>query len=438
MSERNHEKLPSLLDSLKSAFEKCSLNAEPSLLKTARINAFEKFLDQGLPTVKDEAYRYVSFSALEQEIKAEPCTEQKSLVNKRAQLQVHLNNGKLDRKKSILNESLVVVDSIENAQKTYKALLDSKFKSYSDNEKASLDPFVLCNHALFEEGVFIYIPSETPNLDIDITLESSDLDKMQFPKIMLFAGKSSKANINVVYQDAKRCALFAPHIEIHLDQDSHVNVYDVAYNLRAASLINYHCCLKKNAQFYLWQLASCSHMTRHNLEVVLQEEGAHADLKGLSLLQEKNQAHVFVTMKHESPNATSSQHFKTVLFDKSKHSFEGKILVDSIAQQTQSYQLCNQLILGERAKAFCKPNLEIFADDVKASHGATLSKINPEDLFYLQARGIAKPKAKELLARGFCEEILKGFSNICWEGTLTSFLNRGFSKADNTPKAAAK
>ncbi len=112
-------------------------------------------------------------------------------------------------------------------------------------------------------------------------------------------------------------------------------------------------------------------------------------------------------VEHVAPHCRSRQHFKGILRGKSRSSFEGKILVRPEAQKTEAYQLNNTLLLSDDCRGFAKPNLEVFADDVKASHGATVSQLNAEELFYFRSRGFPLSLAQEMLAAGFCNEILK-------------------------------
>ena len=149
-----------------------------------------------------------------------------------------------------------------------------------------------------------------------------------------------------------------------------------------------------------------SDLLRQEFTVDLLEPYATSFLKGLSILEKKKQSHHYVTMRHKAPNCESYQHFKGVLFDQAKLSFEGKIWVDQLAQKTQAYQRSNHLLLGKKAAAYSKPNLEIFADDVKASHGATIAQLQEEELFYLKARGLDLVTAKKLLLKGFAKELL--------------------------------
>jgi Fe-S cluster assembly protein SufD len=165
--------------------------------------------------------------------------------------------------------------------------------------------------------------------------------------------------------------------------------------------------LKRNASLKTVDLGSGTKVTRRDYQVTLEEPYANAKTYGLNYLTQKNQSHTHVLMKHLAESCTSSQLFKTILDDEAVSSFEGKIYVHSKAQKTESYQLNKNLVLNEKAKAHSKPNLEIFADDVKASHGATIGQLSLEDLFYMQSRGVALQEAKKLCVQGFLAEILE-------------------------------
>ena len=133
-------------------------------------------------------------------------------------------------------------------------------------------------------------------------------------------------------------------------------------------------------------------------------------LKPLSMVcgcwTKKRESHTNVHIEHQAPHCRSHQLFKGVLTDVSRSSFEGKIYVKQAAQKTEAYQLNNNLLLSDRANADSKPNLEIFADDVKASHGATVGQLDAEQLFYLRARGFTDNDAKNLLVDGYAKESL--------------------------------
>ncbi len=134
--------------------------------------------------------------------------------------------------------------------------------------------------------------------------------------------------------------------------------------------------------------------------------------------------HILVV--HKAEECTSRQLVKTLLDDQSIASFEGKILVDSIAQQTNAYQLNHNCLLSDDASAYSKPNLEIFADDVKASHGSTTGQIDKDQLFYLRSRGLEEKLAKKLLLKAFCTEVLDEISHEAMKEKIFKNLSNYF------------
>ena len=125
------------------------------------------------------------------------------------------------------------------------------------------------------------------------------------------------------------------------------------------------------------------------------------------MLSDKREAHTHIFMEHQAPFCRSYQLFKSVLNDFSRSSFEGKIMVSQAAQKTEAFQLNHNLFLNDHAHADSKPNLEIFADDVKASHGATVGQLDADQLFYMKTRGFSDEEAKNLLVYGFCEQVIE-------------------------------
>jgi Fe-S cluster assembly protein SufD len=164
--------------------------------------------------------------------------------------------------------------------------------------------------------------------------------------------------------------------------------------------------LKKESHLESFHVCMGGRAPRLDARLILCGENGNASLQGLWALDRKKQAHMYTTVEHHAPVCRSMQRFKGVLKDFSQSSFEGKIFVKPIAQKTEAYQINNNLILNDGAMAYSKPNLEIFADDVKASHGATVAQLNEQELFYLKTRGLSEALSKKLLVTGFCKEIL--------------------------------
>jgi len=165
--------------------------------------------------------------------------------------------------------------------------------------------------------------------------------------------------------------------------------------------------LNRNARFYSSNASSGTQLARHHYEVWLKEEGSELRLNGVSVLDGKEQVHNFIRIHHEAPQCISHQHFKNVVNGHARSSFDGTVIVNEGAQLTNSDQLINNLMLSNDCHANNKPNLMIFADDVKCTHGVTIGQIDEDQWFYLQTRGLSAKAAKELLTRSFAQSIIQ-------------------------------
>jgi Fe-S cluster assembly protein SufD len=269
--------------------------------------------------------------------------------------------------------------------------------------KTEADPLVLLNLALHEEALFIYIPPFV-KIDKPIRILTSASKGLALPRIHLFASKQSSCKI--YFETIEGGTYFNLEVfDVIVDEEASVEVYAKKGASRGAQFSFLRAHLKDNSFFKAVTFLGNQPLEKADFKVSLSGQNARAELYGLTMPTGLNTAHVNVLMQHIAPNTSSKQHFKGALRDFSKASFEGKIYVDKEAMKTDAFQLNNYLLLSPNVIANSKPNLEIFADDVKASHGATVGRINKEALFYLKSRGIDDKKAKELLIGGFINEI---------------------------------
>ncbi len=300
---------------------------------------------------------------------------------------------------SSLPKSCVVLPMLA-ALPIYGLALQNRWKSVLSREQ---DPFALLNAAHFEGAALLYIP---PNLCLPSPLHiisvfsSSDL---MTPRLQIFVGKNSHVNLLRSHTGGGVCI---DVLDAVLEEDASLNICEDSDLSDGSSLFqSTRIHLKKNAAFFHRTYSEGN--TRQNLHVRLAEEGASTELKGLSCIAKELQDHTHILVEHAAPSCTSRQHFKKALKDSAASHFEGKIYVTKDAQKTHAYQLSQNLLLSPLAKATAQPNLEIFADDVKASHGATFTQLQKEELFYLRSRGFGEIQAKNLLFLGFCKEFLE-------------------------------
>ncbi len=206
-------------------------------------------------------------------------------------------------------------------------------------------------------------------------------------------------------------SIFGPGIhntflDIVLEENAVCSCVDLSDSNQGWALNYLRSTLKKEATLNYTTAIFGNRTLRQSLKASLLGEKGKVVLQGVWNLHQQAHAHLHVHVEHLAPLGRSLQKFKGVLSDTSQSSFEGKIYIHPDAQKTEAYQLNQNLLLGDYVIANTRPNLEIFADDVKASHGATVSQIDEESLFYLKSRALSSTTAKQLLIRGFIQEIL--------------------------------
>lgn len=320
-------------------------------------------------------------------------------------------NGQFSKKHSRLEAipKRVVVETLADGMKTYAGFLNSQL---TKSLKEEADPFAAMNAAIHREGLFIYVP---PKIRIDVPLQLLNIvdtaSKPLFiaPRIQVFVGMQSEVSLvstqGVVSGDKYA---FNMVCEISIEEAAHVHytqsvcgVNDQIWHFDALRTT-----LKRDSTLKVVNVTQGSATTRFDYHATLTGPNAEVLLNGVWMLTGKKESHTHVVVDHQAPSCRSMQLFKGALSDFSRSSFEGKILVRQAAQKTEAFQLNHNLLLSDRANADSKPNLEIFADDVKASHGSTVGQLDKEQIFYMKTRGFSEAAAKNLLVYGFCEEVI--------------------------------
>lgn len=390
-----------------------------TLLFSFRQRAWEQFLKLGLPEKKQEAFRYLPLSTLYRETFVPSSIAQESLSTPivypecRSSSLVFVN-GAFSPALSDLKglPSSVVVLPLTNALSTYGAFLQNRWTKALMEER---DPFTLINLALHREGSFIFIP---PGIKIDQPIQiihligGGEKEKVQtFSRLHVFVGAQSTVEFVSTTAPLTEEAFCSNHVlDIALDVGATCHSFNLLHELETGWHFDaLRASLKRDSRLHSTSSTRGGKIVRQDYRVSLTGENAEARLHGVWMLEKNRQSHTHILMEHQAPHCGSMQLFKGVLDDVSQSSFEGKILVRKEAQKTNAYQLNHNLLLGDHALANSKPNLEIFADDVKASHGATVSQVKPEELFYLKSRGLSSEEAKRLLVEGFCKEVMEHF-----------------------------
>ena len=174
---------------------------------------------------------------------------------------------------------------------------------------------------------------------------------------------------------------------------------------------NTHIILEEGAQYEAFTMTSGAHLSRNQIHVDMMGAHSSARLNGVNILDGSELGDTTITVEHQAPHCQSFQNYRNVVNDKSTAVFQGKVHVHQIAQKTDGYQMAKSLLLSGQATVDVKPELDIYADDVKCSHGATTGRLDDEALFYLQSRGISLDVAQSLLIQAFVNEVIEEVSN---------------------------
>ncbi len=384
--------------------------------KVIRDQAWKRFSDLGLPQKNLPGYQYFPLSQFYQEAYALPCLpgisndQYSSLIYPECR-NSHLIfvNGQyvpeLSNTEALPQE--VVIMRLKDALNKHANFLQMRL---SRSLKEEVDPFVYLNIAMVKMGLFLYIPHgiyvNTPIQCLDLIC--NDKSALFHPRIHFFMGKGAQAQFTYDHICLKDSDYFSNGVvDVALEEGAKLEQFSILNPCaQGYCLTSVRATLKRDSTFNSLTCGSASRSLKQDFRVYLSGENASCDLKGISLLTGNLQSHVNVHAEHVAPHCHSNQLFKNIVNDNGKASFEGKIYVHSKAQKTKAYQLNNNLLLGDRATSNSKLNLEIFADDVKASHGATVTQLNSEHLHYFRSRGVDPEAARKLLLRGFILDII--------------------------------
>ncbi len=372
--------------------------------------AWERFSALGLPSKEKEVYRYVRLSDLYSHSFGMADRVIPSL--KPEEGRIVFVNGRYVEPLSTPPSGLVALP-FKAALKTYGAFLNPRTAAQIKEER---DAFAALNGALAHDALFVYLPPKSASRFEVVHLVTEHTDPViTTPRLHICAGKEAEAKCFLVHKGPHWVNSF---VDIALDERAAVTLTTVMdHTPESWQFDAIRATLKRESRLKTYAISNGGATVRQDYHVKLLEPGAEAALYGVCHVGDRRHHHVHVLMEHVAPHCRSFQHFKNVLKGISRTSFEGKIYVHQAAQKTEAYQQNPNLILGSKAFANSKPNLEIFADDVKASHGSTVGQLDEEQLFYLKTRGVPQEVAKSLLVQGFCQEILdqieKPYADLC-------------------------
>ena len=384
-----------------------------------RVEAMKNFEIKGFPSKKEEAWKYTSLNTLQK--------VDFSIFPKEA--------GTLEYKevkKYFLHEidsyKIVFVDGIYSSylsetthdgvdiclmssaltKPMYKQVIDVYFNKAASKEES----LTTLNTAFSREGAYIYIPkNKMPKKPVEIIhfATGNEASIMLQPRNLIIVEENAELQVIERHQSLTSNEVLTNSVtEIFAAKNAIVDYYKVQNDIASASLIdNTYISQKDNSVVNVHTFSFGGKLTRNNLNFYQHGEHIDSTMKGVTILGDKQHVDHHTLVHHIEPNCESHQDYKGIYGENSTGVFNGKIIVDKIAQKTNAFQQNNNILISDKATINTKPQLEIFADDVKCSHGCTIGQLDEDALFYLQSRGVPKKEARALLMYAFANNVLE-------------------------------
>jgi Fe-S cluster assembly protein SufD len=388
-------------------------------LQDQRAAAIEVFEQQGFPTKKQEDWKYTSLRSL---------TRSNFSVFPKQEVSLKLDDVKEYILQDVDTYKIVFVDGIYNAylsETTHEgvdvclltaALTKPKYaptiKKYFNQIAEKEASLTALNTAFTKEGAYIHVPDgklvEKPVQIIHFTTDKNPNLLLQ-PRNLIVVGKNAEIQIVERHQSLTTNATFTNVVtEIFTEQNAQLDYYKIQNDQTTASLIDStYISQQKHSHAKVHTFSLGGKLTRNNLNFYHKDAEINSTMKGITLIEGSQFVDHHTLVHHAQPNSESHQDYKGIFAEKSTGVFNGKIIVEKEAQKTNAFQQNNNILMDDKASINTKPQLEIFADDVKCSHGCTIGQLDEDALFYLQSRGIPRKDARGLLTYAFANNVLQ-------------------------------
>ena len=376
------------------------LQGEP-WLQSLRERAFERFTSLGFPTTRDEEWRFTNVAPIARATfgPAEPAAAALPAMLDFPAVRLVFVNGRFAAELS--SRDLPAGVTVRPL-----AAAESHLGRYASFEQHA---FVALNTAFIEEGVFLEVArgAVVAQPIYLVFLSAGDAPAISHPRNLAIIGSQAQVSIVESFLGASDQKYFTNAVtEIVADDGAIVDHYKVQQEgAQAFHMASMHVQLGRDANFTSHSISLGGALVRNDITGVL-SEGCECTLNGFYHVTGTQHVDNHTTIDHAKPHGTSHELYKGILDGKSTAVFNGKILVRKDAQKTDAKQTNKNLVLSEDATINTKPELQIFADDVRCTHGATIGQIDPESVFYLQSRGIGKEDARSMLTLAFARDIL--------------------------------
>ncbi len=400
--------------------------------------AYERFAALPMPKRTDEGWRFSNFAALTLDGFTLPEPIQLADAHHTTMGITGAGTLALANHRVVVNESVaaefaqkgVIFESLQNALLKHGELVREHL--LTQPSKLGSEKFAALHEAFLEDGAFVYVPKNTEvAVPFGVFHYAAHSGTALFPHTIVVADENAKVTVADFFRSANAgerqfvCGgndLFAGHgaqITYVAMQDWSRETLSLQFNATVA---------RRDARVLSLNLHAGARQARHESFSQLQAPGAHSEMLALTIAHDTQEFDQRTLQIHQAPNTSSNLLYKNALLDRAKTIFSGLIVVDPDAQKTDAYQSNRNLMLSDDAEAHSLPGLEIQANDVRCTHGATSARIPAEQEFYLQSRGIAKAQADELLVFGFFEEVLGKIENQELHDRLSEIIRAKFKE----------
>lgn len=396
--------------------ERMNGESKTSLHQLRRV-ALQTFDRLGLPTIKHEEWKYSNLSAMLKEAFEFDASSDLSAdeldplgIPNLAGNVLYFVNGtyRPDLSRIISPESDVQIKALSEVIQTESETINTHFARYADFQDNALTAL---NTAFAGDGVFIRVPdgkTVTEPVILRFITDARTQNVAVQPRNLIVVGRNAEVKLAESYRTlGDNASLVNTVTEISIARDARIEYYKVqdetqrAYHIGTTQINQ-----SDNSHFHGTTVTVSGGFVRNDLNIRLDGQHCEAFLNGLYLPDGREHVDNHTLVDHAQPNSYSNELYKGILNDNGTGVFNGKIFVRPDAQKTNAFQSCKNVVLSPGASMNTKPQLEIYADDVKCSHGTTTGKLNEEALFYLQSRGIPKEQARNLLMYAFAEEVI--------------------------------
>ena len=379
-------------------------------LKALSLNLFNK---NGYPTKKDEDWKQSKLNNFLENNKQLPVYKSnKELINEKV-----LENFK--HNKIFIVNGVIQKTELEGKDKD-KIIISPIDEYYKSNSKNLLKLFsnkknqlIAANNALAISGFYLEIKD---NLDLPIIIYhqfNSAIDAKQLhQKNYVLINKNSKATVFEKFTNDNKKSFISVNTNIDVQKNAHLKNYLINSNNIENCIYRFKKVnIEASANYESFIFSNIIKTIRDEVEINLTESLAECYLYYTQFLKNNEDHEIKVKINHLAENTQSYQFSKSIIDGTAKGVYQGKIFVDQIAQKTNGYQLIKSVLLSDQCTFHSKPELEIYADDVKCSHGSSSTSLNKDELFYLMARGIPQDQAKKLIVQGFLSEVVEKISD---------------------------